>query len=79
MKLKKKIQNKTKTPSSSLDIGNFSPHLKLLIYGTFFKVRELKTVRRNISDKHRGDGMAKGTEVGIWVTTEKFFLVGKYK
>lgn len=66
MKLKKKqkTQNETKTPSSSLDISNFSPHLKLLIYGTFFKVRELKTVRRNIHDKHRGDGMAKGTEVG---------------
>lgn len=64
LKKKKKTQNETKTLSSSLDIGNFSPHLKLLIYGTFFKVTELKTVRRNIYDKHRGDGMAKGTEVG---------------
>lgn len=41
-----------------------SPTLQITDTWNIFSVRELKTIRRNIYDKHRQNCMAKSTEMG---------------
>lgn len=60
MNLLSKFETKQKLHQVPSIYGTFPPYFKLLIYGAFFKVKDLKTVRKNIYDKHRWNLMAKG-------------------